>query len=66
MYLATFLICLGTGIATASFILMILSAIIFICLDYEARVEERYCFKIYKDFYKEYVDRVPRWFGLPR
>jgi len=66
MYLATFLICLGTGIATESFIMMLLSGIIFLCLYYEASVEERYCNKIYKDFYKEYTDRVPRWLGLPK
>ena len=66
MYLATFLICLGAGIATISFIMIILSVIIFICLYYESRVEERYCYKIYKDLYKEYMDRVPKWLGLPK
>ena len=66
MYLATFLILLSAGVSSASFILIILSVIIFICLYYEALVEERYCSKIYKDIYKEYKDRVPRWLGLPK
>jgi protein-S-isoprenylcysteine O-methyltransferase Ste14 len=66
MYLATFLICFGAGVATASFILIILSVIIFICFYYEARVEERYCHKMYKDLYKEYMDRVPKWLGIPK
>lgn len=66
MYLATFLILLGAGVASASFILIILSVIIFICFYYEARVEERYCSKIYRDIYNKYLDRVPRWLGLPK
>ena len=64
IYLATFLICLGSGIASASWILIILSVIIAICLNYEARLEERYCQKIYRDLYLKYMDRVPRWFSI--
>ena len=66
MYLATFLICLGTGIATASWILTMFSVIIAICLRYEAGIEERYCQKIYRDRYKEYMEKVPRWLGIPK
>ena len=66
MYLATFLICLGSGIATASFILIMLSIIIFICFNYESRIEERYCQKMYRDPYNEYMNRVPRWLGIPK
>jgi protein-S-isoprenylcysteine O-methyltransferase Ste14 len=66
MYLATFLICLGTGIATASWIFILLSVIIAVCFHYEALVEERYCLKKYKDLYKEYMNRVPRWFGISK
>ena len=65
MYLAIFLICIGSGIATASWVLIILSVIIAICFSYEARLEERYCQKIYGDLYKKYMDKVPRWLGMP-
>jgi protein-S-isoprenylcysteine O-methyltransferase Ste14 len=64
MYLATFLICLGSGIATASGIFILLSVIMAVCFHYEALVEERYCLAKYKDLYKEYMNTVPRWFGL--
>jgi protein-S-isoprenylcysteine O-methyltransferase Ste14 len=64
MYLATFLICLSSGIATASWIFILLSIIIAVCLYNEALIEERYCRKIYKDQYKEYMKSVPRWFGI--
>jgi len=66
MYLATFLICLGSGIATASLILIMLSIIIVIGLDYESRIEERYCKKMYGDLYNEYMNKVPRWLGIPK
>jgi protein-S-isoprenylcysteine O-methyltransferase Ste14 len=66
MYLATFLICLGSGIATASWILIMLSIIMVICFNYESRIEERYCQKMYRDLYNEYMNRVPRWLGIPK
>jgi len=66
MYLATFLICLGSGIATASWIFILLSTILAVCFHYEALVEERYCFNTYKELYKEYMNSVPRWLGIPK
>ena len=66
MYLATFLICLGTGISTASWILVLLSVIIAICFNIEASLEERCCLKMYRDLYEEYMDKVPRWLGMPK
>ena len=66
MYLATFMIWLGSGIATASWILIILSVMLAICLGHEAGLEERYCQRIYEDHYIKYMDRVPRWFGMPK
>ena len=64
MYLGTSLICIGTGIAAASLIFIILSIVISICFHYEALLEEKYCLTKYQDFYKEYMNRVPRWFGI--
>lgn len=66
MYLATFLICLGSGIATASWIFIMLSIAILVCFHYEALLEERYCLEKYKDLYKGYMQRVPMWFGIPK
>jgi protein-S-isoprenylcysteine O-methyltransferase Ste14 len=66
MYLATFLICLGSGIATSSLIFILLSVIMFVCFYYEALVEERYCLDKYKDIYQEYKNSVPRWIGIPK
>jgi protein-S-isoprenylcysteine O-methyltransferase Ste14 len=43
MYLATFLICLGSGIATVSLLFILLSIIMASCFYQEALIEERYC-----------------------
>ena len=64
MYLATFLICLGTGLATMSWIFIVLSVIIVFCLHHEALVEEKYCLDQYADVYKAYMHKVPRWLGI--
>ena len=65
MYLATFLICLGSGIATLSWIFILLSVVIMVCFHNEALLEERYCLEKYQDLYTRYMNRVPRWFGIP-
>ncbi len=66
MYLATFFICLGSGIATASWIFIFLSIIMALCFYQEALVEERYCLDRYGNAYREYMSRSPRWIGVPK
>lgn len=65
MYLATFLICLGTGISCGSWIFIFLCIIMIFCFHKEALVEEKVCLDEYGDTYQEYMNRVPRWFGVP-
>jgi protein-S-isoprenylcysteine O-methyltransferase Ste14 len=64
MYLATFLICLGSGIATISWIFIFLSLMMIFCFHQEALIEERYCHDKYGSAYQEYMKRVPRWFDV--
>jgi len=66
MYLATFFICLGSGIATASWMFIALSLIVALCFRQEALMEERHCLEQYGGVYEEYMDSVPRWLGLPK
>ena len=66
MYLATFLICLGTGIASISLLFVLLSALMFVCLYYESLIEERFCLEKYSNAYEKYMDNVPGWFGIPK
>jgi len=66
MYLSTFFICLGTGIASASWIFIFISIIMALFFYKEMLIEERFCLGKYGNSYKEYSERVPRWIGLPK
>lgn len=66
MYLATFFICLGTGIATVSWLFVLFSIIMASCFYQEALLEERYCLNRYGKAYKEYMNRTPAWIGIPK
>lgn len=64
MYLATFFICLGSGLAAASWIFVLLALLMALCFYQEALIEERYCSNIYGNAYLEYMTRSPRWLGV--
>ena len=66
MYLATFFICLGSGIATVSWLFIFLSIIMALCFYQEALIEERYCLNRYGNAYQEYISRTPRCIGIPK
>jgi protein-S-isoprenylcysteine O-methyltransferase Ste14 len=63
MYLATFFICLGTAIASVSWIFILLTIIMIFCFHKEALIEEKYCLIKYSHAYQKYMDSVPRWIG---
>jgi len=66
MYLGNFLIFAGTGIACASWVFLLLMMISVILSDREVIAEERWCLEKYGDAYREYMDRTPRWIGVPK
>jgi protein-S-isoprenylcysteine O-methyltransferase Ste14 len=66
MYLASFIIYIGTAIATASWLFLALGLANIFWVRTEARVEERYCLEKYGDAYRHYMIRTPRWLGIPR
>jgi protein-S-isoprenylcysteine O-methyltransferase Ste14 len=66
MYLSMIIIYLGTAIAGASWVFLLLGAASAFWVAIEARVEERYCLKHYGDAYRDYMKRTPRWLGLPK
>lgn len=65
MYISTFFICTGAGIASFSWVFLILTIIMAGCFYKEMLVEERYCSNKYGRAYQEYMNRVPRWIGIP-
>ena len=66
MQLSQVIIFLGVGIATASWVFLLLSAACMIMPLLWVGAEERHCLKFYGDAYREYMDRTPRWLGLPK
>jgi len=66
LYLATFFICLGSGIASASWLFILLTLIMVYCFHQEALLEEKYCLEEYNTAYQNYKNRVPRWIGIPK
>ena len=66
MYLALFPVFLGAGIATASWVFLLLSVVYMIMPLLFVDTEERHCLKFYGDAYREYIDRTPRWIGIPK
>ena len=65
-YLSHILSFIGIGIATASWIILLASIIFLILLNIVVNSEERYCKEKYGDTYKEYLNKVPRWIGIPK
>jgi len=62
-----FLIFLGMGIACASWLFLLLLVMIWIIvLNRGAIAEERFCLEKYGDAYREYMNRTPRWIGIPK
>jgi protein-S-isoprenylcysteine O-methyltransferase Ste14 len=66
MYLATFFICLGSGIAAVSWLFILFSVMMALCFYQEALIEERYCLDKYGSAYQDYLNSVPRWLGVPK
>jgi protein-S-isoprenylcysteine O-methyltransferase Ste14 len=65
LYLATFIIFLGSGVAAASWLFLLISIVMVLCFRLEALIEERYCLSVYDRAYRDYMRRTPRWIGLP-
>lgn len=66
MDLSPFLVLVGVGIAAASWVFLLLSVVYMIMPLLFVDTEERHCLKFYGDAYREYMDRTPRWIGIPK
>ena len=66
MTLAGYLILIGAGIASASWVLLLFSIVYIILCGILVRSEERSCLEKFGAAYREYVNRTPRWMGIPR
>ena len=66
MYVTLPLVVIGTGIASASWLFLLLSVVVVITHLYNSIPEERECLEAYGNAYRQYMNRTPRWIGIPK
>jgi protein-S-isoprenylcysteine O-methyltransferase Ste14 len=66
MYVTSFVFFLGVSIATASWVFLLFTILLIAASFYFAPVEEQTCLEKYGDAYHEYMDRTPRYIGIPK
>jgi protein-S-isoprenylcysteine O-methyltransferase Ste14 len=66
LYLASLLIYFSVGIASASWVFLLFFVLQSVFIRIAAVGEERYCLEKYGEAYREYMDKTPRWLGLPK
>ena len=57
---------IGIGIISASWVFILLSVVRAIATFVVAIPEERFCLEKYDNVYQEYMNRTPRWIGIPK
>lgn len=66
LYISLSVILLGVAVASASWIFLVLTVVYIVLQNSQAKAEERQCLRIYGDEYREYLNRTPRWIGIPK
>ena len=66
MYITTFLFFLGVSITSASWTFLLVAIIIMVGAVVFIGIEEEQCLKKYGNVYRKYMDRIPRWTGIPK
>jgi len=66
LYFSLVIVYIGTSVATASWLFLLLGLANVFWIRVESLVEERYCLKRYGNEYQEYSNRTPRWIGIPK
>ena len=65
-YFAQFIIFLGMALAAASWIFLLCAGVQWLSLGAFVEAEERNCVNAFGEPYKAYLQRTPRWIGIPR
>ena len=66
MYITQPVMFVGVGIASASWLFLLFAIVYSVPAFFLAISEERYCLERYGDAYREYMNRTPRWIGIPK
>ena len=65
LYFFTAIVLLGASIASASWLMISLIVLWLIPQHFIILAEERHCLEKYGNAYREYMDRTPRYMGIP-
>jgi protein-S-isoprenylcysteine O-methyltransferase Ste14 len=65
-YLGQIIVFVGIGIASASWLYLLLSIILIVLTFSLIGIEERITLNKLGDSYREYMNRTPRWIGIPK
>ena len=66
MYITQLVMFIGVGIACASWVFLLFSIIYTILSFIYAIPEEHHCREKYGSAYREYMNKTPRWIGIPK
>ena len=66
MYFSGFLMFISVGICCASWVVLLLAVIWIVFWRIAVPAEERFLIEKYGDIYCDYMDRTPRWIGIPK
>jgi protein-S-isoprenylcysteine O-methyltransferase Ste14 len=66
MYVGMFLIFGGIGVACVSWVVLSITAVFMILVHTGIVSEERSCLQKYGNAYREYMNKTPRWIGIPK
>jgi protein-S-isoprenylcysteine O-methyltransferase Ste14 len=66
IYIGVFVQHIGIGIASASGLFLLLTVVQVVLSALTAPAEERFCCEKYGDTYRKYMNRTPRWIGVPK
>ena len=65
-YVMMYITWIGIGVVTASWVILMLVFVSMIVQHFMILGEERICFEKYGDTYREYMNRTPRYLGMPK
>ena len=64
-YIGMILMQIGLGMASSSWLYLLLTVAMMILLNANLSAEERYCLYRFGDDYRKYKNNTPRWIGIP-
>jgi protein-S-isoprenylcysteine O-methyltransferase Ste14 len=66
MLVSNFITFVGVSVASASWVFLLLSVVIMVLFNSQAVAEERGCLETYGVEYQDFMNRTPRWIGIPK